>query len=340
MIYRLSSYIIYFYLITLSNLHFACTTEKNENPIGKSAKSYNTLLVADPFVLYHDGFYYLYGTSGADADKGIPVYKSTDLRHWEGPIGKGDGGDALSKGSVYGEKGFWAPHVTYYQNKFYMFYTAEEHIAVATSNSPLGPFVQNKKLPLHPEIKEIDPHVFIDDDGKKYLYFVRFDNGNKTYGAELNDDLLSIKENTIVNCISQSQNWEIASGAQWPVTEAPAVLKHAGTYYLFYTGNDFRHKKYNVGYATSKSPLGPWVKNAQNPIIPDEQDVFGTGHCDFVSSTSNQIFMFYHAHFSETSVSPRKIVYSILNFEQDGEGEPDGIKVGEKIFPEIEVKGN
>ena len=80
--------------------------------------------------------------------------------------------------------------------KFYMFYSVEEHVCVATSDSPLGPFVQDEKKPIREE-KGIDTSVFFDEDGKAYLYFVRFTNGNVIWCAELKDNLKEIKEENI-----------------------------------------------------------------------------------------------------------------------------------------------
>ncbi|MET0466689.1 MAG: glycoside hydrolase family 43 protein [Chitinophagaceae bacterium] len=270
------------------------------------------VMLADPFVLKHDGAYYLYGTSGDNSDAGIPVYRSADGKNWEGPVGKAGNSLALARGQAYGTAGFWAPEVFYRNNLFYMFYTANEHIAVATSSSPLGPFTQSAFQPLHAE-KEIDPHLFLDDNGKAYLYFVRFDNGNITFGAELNDDWRSVKENTVVRCIAQNQQWEIVSGAQWPVTEAPAMLKHKNLYYLFYTANDFRSPAYNVGYATSGSPLGPFTKFAGNPVIPKTDNIQGTGHNAFVQ-LGNELVMYYHAHNNPQQVGPRRTLFSTCGF--------------------------
>ena len=63
-----------------------------------------------------------------------------------------------------------------------MFYTVDEHICVATSDSPEGPFVQDEKKPVREE-KGIDASLFMDDDGKAYLYFVRFTGGNVIWGV-------------------------------------------------------------------------------------------------------------------------------------------------------------
>ncbi|MET0299787.1 MAG: glycoside hydrolase family 43 protein, partial [Flavitalea sp.] len=244
------------------------------------------LYVADPFILKVDQTYYLYGTDDKNAGGGFPVYTSTDMIHWSGPAGKAAGGLALAKGESFGTKGFWAPMVVTYKGMFYMYYTADEKIAVATSESPLGPFRQTTFQPIiGGTTKEIDPHVFIDENGQKFIYFARLINGNRTYGAELNDDMQTVKETTIVECISYSQAWEVTSGKEWPVTEAPAMIKNQQKYYLFYTGNDFRSPAYNVGFAVSDSPLGPFKKFDHNPIIKQDQVVQGTGGCEFVTNS-------------------------------------------------------
>ena len=102
---------------------------------------------ADPYVLYHDGQYYLYGTGGED---GIKVYISTNLAKWTDARGATNG-YALHKDDVFGDKWFWAPEVYYLDGKFYMFYSANERISVATANNPTGPFTQTQaeQVPFH-----------------------------------------------------------------------------------------------------------------------------------------------------------------------------------------------
>ncbi|MEJ7676977.1 MAG: family 43 glycosylhydrolase [Segetibacter sp.] len=83
-----------------------------------------------------------------------------------------------------------------------MAYVANENIAIAESRSPLGPFTQKIKQPLKAPVKQIDPFVFIDGDGKKYLYHVRLSNGNKLFVAEMSDDFSAIKPQTLQECIT------------------------------------------------------------------------------------------------------------------------------------------
>jgi len=229
--------------------------------------------LADPFVLEYKGRFYLYGTSDTQSNKGIPAYVSDDLVNWKGPTGATNG-FAVSGYDVWGEKWFWAGDVIHYNNQFYMYLTAEEHLVVAVSDSPLGPFKQNIKKPMHEDIKEIDGSVFEDDNGKIYIYFVRFDNGNVVYGAQLSEDLLSMKEETITECLRTEQQWEFDKHEpRARVNEGSFMVKHKGVYYLTYTANHFASIDYAVGYATSVSPLGPWEKFKGNPILTRNEKI-------------------------------------------------------------------
>lgn len=287
---------------------------------------------ADPYILKYNGVYYLYGTGGAD---GIKVYQSTDMVTWSKAVGVRSG-YALHKSEVWGEKWFWAPEVYSLNGKFYMFFSAEEELCVAESSSPLGPFTQSaaNQKPFHVDVKEIDSHLFVDDDGKKYLYFVRFTNGNEIWVAELNDDLQSIKENTLKRCIGASlglQTWEKSTLEPYPgskVNEGPFILKHNGWYYLTYSANHYQNPNYGVGYATSKSPMGPWTKYSGNPILIGNSKIRGTGHHSFVNVGDGCQYMVYHSHLSPIVVSPRKLGIDFYEFIPSAvTGSPDVIKV-------------
>lgn len=275
-------------------------------------KSFN-MMMGDPFILREGDTYYMYGTT---SDDGIEVYKSSDLAQWEGPVGATNG-FALHKKDVFGEKWFWAPEVYKIGNQFYMFYSSEEHIAVATSKSPLGPFTQEKQAPLL-DSKAIDAHLFIDDNGKKYLYYVAFTNGNVIWMCEMNDDLLSVKPSTVQKCFERSQPWEFSrKEPQGTVNEGPFILKHKKVYYLVYSANHYASQDYGIGYATSKSPKGPWIKYAQNPIWQSPDTLRGVGHCSFFKDKEGNLQMVYHSHFNRYKVQPRRVWINEAEFKKD-----------------------
>jgi len=273
--------------------------------------------LADPTIFYDKGTYYLYGTGG-HADQGFTVYTSTDLEHWQGPAGV-DKGYALLKGKTYGDKGFWAPQVYRYGNKYRMAYTANEQIAIAESNSPLGPFHQEVIRPISGEGKQIDPFVFTDDDGKRYLFHVRLKEGNRIFVAELDADGKDILPSTVKPVLHGDREWENTENVKWSVTEGPTVVKHKGKFYLLYSANDFRNKDYAVGYAVADHPLGPWTKTDDSPIISRNLiGLNGPGHGDLVNMPDGSMKYVFHVHHDSTKVIPRLSAMIDIRFEPSG----------------------
>ncbi len=279
--------------------------------------------IADPYILLFNNKYYAYGTR----TKGFEVFISDDLKHWR----RGNR-LALDPEDSWGTKWYWAPEVYYVESKkkFYMYYTVDEHICVATSDSPEGPFVQEEERPIREE-KCIDASLFIDDDGKPYLYFVRFTGGNVIWGVELNDDLKSVKEKTLTKCIQAEDAWELK---QSKVVEGPSLLKKNGSYYLIYSANHFRSQDYAVGYATADSPLGPWKKYKRNPILRWDKTfvngLVGTGHgAPFMSKDGCYKYIF-HAHSGSNRVEPRSSYISDLFFDDEG-----GLSIAGKVVKPV-----
>jgi xylan 1,4-beta-xylosidase len=323
------------FLCCLLSFFFSCTTARKAEA---NKTGYQNIDLADPTILLYKGTYYLYGTVGANADDGFLVYTSSDMKVWS--LSKEvNNGYALRKGDVYGTAGFWAPQVFVYNNKFYMAYVANENIAIAESQSPLGSFTQKVKQRLSTPGNQIDPYVFIDDDGKKYLYHVRLTNGNKIFVAEMTDDLSTIKPETLRECISATEPWENTANASWTVTEGPTVIKHHNLYYLFYTANDFRNPDYAMGYAVSNNPYGPWKKYRGNPILTKKVvGINGPGHGDVVINKRKKMFFVFHTHQSDTNVFPRKAAIVEIKFSKADETSPDTIIVLPKTLSFLKLK--
>lgn len=288
----------------------SCSTNETCNnllpvEVEPPSQEQNILTEADPTIFMDtDSTYYLYGT-GSQSDKGFLVYHSNDLKTWEGPVGR-NGGFCLTGETSFGTMGFWAPQVMKRNDTYYMFYTANEQIAVAMASSPQGPFSQNVKKMIEMPCKAIDPYVFIDSDGKAYLYHVRLQNGNRIFVAEMTDDLMNVREETATECISATEEWENTQHVTWGVTEGPTVLHIGDTYYMFYSANDFRNIDYAVGIATASSPYGPWIKSDYPVINRANIGRYGTGHGDIFKDAQGNWNYVFHTHNSLTEVSPRK----------------------------------
>ena len=141
------------------------------------------IILADPFILCDGKYYYAYGTHTASS--GFTTYKSTNMYEWEFV------GYALNISNTNANGNFWAPEVHIINGIYHLFYAADNNIYVATSSSPEGPFVQVGEKPI---IKGIDPH-FYSENNKKYLFYVTTSGNNIIRMGELNEDLLSLKNN-------------------------------------------------------------------------------------------------------------------------------------------------
>lgn len=268
----------------------------------------NPVPLGDPFIMLHEGKYYAYGTKAED---GIQVYTSDDLKEWtlEKDL-------ALKSEDSYGGRWFWAPEVYYIKekNKFFMYYSANEHICVATADSPLGPFVQDVKEAMLPNEKAIDNSLFIDSDGTPYLYFDRFNDGLNIWVAKLQEDLKTIDESSMKPCIHVSQEWETV----WPrVNEGSFVIKHDNLYYMTYSGNSYESPYYGVGFATSESAEGPWTKYDKNPILQMPEDLVGVGHSAMFKDKDGKLKIVFHAHHSKDSIHPRAMYIADVSFSSD-----------------------
>lgn len=300
--------------LTLIISLLGCKSEENRSYFNNDSSPSTNVFFGDPFILLDDGIYYMYGT-GESSDTGIEVYKSTDLKEWKGPVGKTNG-FALHEDDVYGKKWFWAPEVYHLNGKYYMFFSVEEHMAIAISDSPEGPFVQKKPSVLR-DAKGIDHHLFIDDDGTKYMFFANFKEGLEIWGAEMKDDLSSIKENTLTKLISQSQEWEKSQKEPvGTVNEGPFVIKKDGIYYMTYSANHYASQDYGIGLASSEEPLGEWVKSDLNPVLQNPVGLVGTGHSSLFKSKEGQLHIVYHAHHDTSEVHPRKVFINQVKFKE------------------------
>lgn len=293
----------------------SCNKQQTSQDQAENAVAESPVEFADPFVMLDGDTYYAYGTM--KCNDGVYVYTSDDLETWT-PAGL-----ALDKADSHADVNFWAPEIYKVgDNRYLMYYSADCTINVAESESPLGPF---KEVGMKPMIdaKAIDNSLFIDTDGKAYLFFDIFGEGTEflsVYMAELEDDLTTVKENTITKCIGQSQPWEEGS-----VNEGSFVTKYGDTYYMTYSGNGYTDPTYGVGVATAKSPYGPWTKYEGNPIFqfPETEKygkLEGVGHSAMFMDKDGNRRIVFHAHkIPGQQVDPREMYFSTYSFTEGDE---------------------
>lgn len=317
------SKIYYCFSFLILELGMTCCT--NEQLEVKEPHNIELGLVplADPFILVEGDTYYAYGTS---SDDGIVVCKSKDLKKWT------YAGLALNKDDSYGTKWFWAPEVYKIGEKYLMYYSSEEYICAATSDSPTGPFVQEEKKPMLSE-RAIDNTLFIDDDGIPYIFYVQADGGNHVLMAELEKDYKTIKMNTIRECIHVSQNWEDKAER---VNEGPFVIKHNGIYYMTYSANAYWNPLYGIGCATTTNlKKGEWVKYPSNPILQKPGNLVGTGHHALFTDKDGVNRIVFHAHHDDLKVQPRCMYISTYFFQKGSNGIDSLIISPDYMIPEM-----
>ncbi|HJV77417.1 MAG TPA: family 43 glycosylhydrolase [Paludibacter sp.] len=246
----------------------------------EAVKNHNPVLngyYADPEILYSEktGKFYIYPTSDGFTNWSGNYFKcfsSDNLVDWadEGVIIQ------LGKDVTWANRNAWAPCIVEKKidgkYKYFYYFTAAQKIGVAVSDSPTGPFVDLGKplIDSRPEGitrgQVIDQDVFTDPKtGKSYLYW---GNGFMA-GAELNDDMTSIKQETLT--ILKPDN---------TFREGTYVFYRNGTYYFMWSEDDTRSENYRVRYATSTSPLGAFTISKDNLVIAKDPKagIYGTGH--------------------------------------------------------------
>jgi beta-xylosidase len=298
----------------------------------------------DPYVLQTKGRYYMYGT-GAGAKDGFSSYTSTDLVDWTpvGQVYFGNTGNSWGINSfwapeVYEVKG---KYYMFYSAQWKVNPTNELEnfkIGVAVSDKPEGPFTDMADKPFFdPGYPVIDANVFFDTNGRAYLYYSRccykhavksevadfakskgwFDEIEESwvYGVEIKPDFSGVIGEPVlilrppVSMSDKQAEWESRSVTSREVnrrwTEGSVTFKNGGTYYIMYSANHFAGQNYAVGYATSRSPLGPFKKAANNPVLQKNTlsggTVTGTGHNSITYSPDRkEMFCVYHGRTAGT----------------------------------------
>ena len=247
---------------------------------------------ADPEVLYsrQTGKFYIYSTTDGASGWGgyyFTVFSSKDLTNWHH---EGIMLDLATSQVPWATGNAWAPCIIERETpagwRYYFYYSGHDakrnrkSIGVAVAESPTGPF-RDKGEPIITDEdrprearggQAIDVDVFQDPvSGKYYLYW---GNGFMA-GAELNDDMLSVKKETIMHLTPQGGSLQ-----DYAYREAPYVFYRQGKYYCLWSVDDTGSPNYHVAYGTSDSPLGP-VTVAKDPVVliqDPSQEIYGPAH--------------------------------------------------------------
>jgi len=268
------------------------------------------MYIADPSAhRWKDGKMYVYGSRDESPNYYCSwmyhVLSSSDLKTWtitENTFASKGANDQVP----YSNDILYAPDCQYKNGTYYLYYCLASNInteGVATSTSPTGPFVNGKNIKLK-GINEIDPAVFIDDDGQAYYIW-----------GQVNAKIAKLKPNMIeIDSSTMKQN--IVTEKEHFFHEGGYMVKRNGIYYFVYADVSRAGRPTCIGYATSKSPWGPFKYGG---VIIDND------HCDpgcwnnhgSIAEFNGKWYVFYHRS-THGSNSMRKTCIEPITFNKNG----------------------
>jgi beta-xylosidase len=248
----------------------------------------------DPFVL-DDGGPHRDFWAFTTGDR-FPVLHSRDLVHWSRR------GTALAARPAWvvpsGDWHPWAPSVTRLGATYVMYYAGLSAVlnvncvAVAVAGAPGGPYADLGPLTDAAGAAvgcgdaagagNIDPSPFTDPvTGQAYLY------------------VSTTHPRPTLSAIPLAPDRRHAAGPRVPllsghgrVVEGPALARHRGTYYLFYSHGRYR-RAYGMAYATAAAPTGPFTP--RGTIMAQTRHVFSPGGADVpVTGPHGGTWLVYH----------------------------------------------
>ena len=266
--------------------------------------------VADPTVIRTEEGFYLYATQ--TNSYWIPIYFSKDLVNWEFKRSAFRNATKPKPDVLPGGGAFWAPEIRYINGKYVLYFSwakwgdgSISYTAVATSDSPVGDFLNAKPLLITDDFGSncID-QFYYEEDGKKYMFVGSF---NGIYVTELTDDGLSVKRGADGKPVLKKQ----VCGRAF---EGTNIYKKGKYYYLFASinnccPNNGMDSKYKVVVGRSENLLGPYVDRKGKDMLDnswelvlegDGETFFGPGHNSIIiPDDAGTDWMIYHSYVKE-----------------------------------------
>lgn len=281
---------------------------KADNPIVQ------TIYTADPAPIVYNNRVYLF--TGHDEDgsttynmKDWHLYSSADMVNWQ------DHGSPLSLSAFsWANANAWAGQVIARNNKFYWYVpvrrtTGAMAIGVAVSDSVTGPYRDAIGGPLVSN-NEIDPTVYIDDNGQAYMYW-----GNPgLYYVKLNADMVSYSGGVQQVTLTTSGFGSRSGNAQRPTTfeEGPWFYKRNNLYYMIYAANCCSE---DIRYSTSSSPTGPWTYRG---LIMASSGRSFTNHPGIIDFAGSSYFFYHNGALTGGSGYTRSVAVERFVYGSDG----------------------
>ena len=287
---------------------------------------------ADPFVIRHDGWYYLCQSD----NRSISVYKSRSA------INRGERKVVWRAPSAgWNRAQVWAPELQFIRGKWYIYYAAsrgqnEYHrmgVLEAKTDDPQGEYVDKGMLYTGDDVQHgtddkwaIDGHAF-EHGGRLYFAWSGWedvDDVQHLYLAEMSNPW-TIASKRVRLCDNDTYVWERVgeNPRQRGLHEGPQLLSRNGKVFLIYSCSASWQPTYKLGMLmadASANLLDPrsW-KKFDRPVFESSGDVFGVGHCCFTTSPDGkEDWILYHAKTRRSEGWDRVVRAQKFRWTEDG----------------------
>lgn len=262
-----------------------------QNPISPQG-----VYIADPTArVDSDGQLYVYGSLDESPDyycsQRYHVLSSSDLRQW-----------TLHRDAFSWKDRLYAPDLIRRDSTYYLYFDDPQgNEFVAEGSSPTGPFTNATRID---GPQQIDPNIFIDDDGQAYYFWGQF----AAKGAKMNADMRTLDLTTLRDSIVTERDHHFHEGSY--------VVKRGPYYYFLFADISRRGRPTSLGYAMSTQPLGPYEYKG---IIIDNYgcDPETWNNHGSLVEYKGQWYVLYHRS-SHGSRTMRKACIEPITFNADG----------------------
>lgn len=271
---------------------------------------------ADPEGIIYDDTYWIYPTWSDEYERQtfIDCFSSKDLVKWTRHHAVIDTTEVK-----WAKKCMWAPAVLRKDNKYYLFFGANDvhegetgGIGVGISDRPEGPYKDLIGRPLINDIvngaQPIDQYVFRDDDGTYYMYYGGWGHCNI---VKLNDDFTALVP------FPDGEMYKEVTPQSY--VEGPFMFKRDGKYYFMWSEGGWGGPDYRVAYAIADSPFGPFEREGVI-LQQDDEIATGAGHHSVIHipGTEEYYIVYHRRPAGETARDFRVTCIDRMEFTPDG----------------------
>lgn len=271
---------------------------------------------ADPEAIIYGNKYWIFPTFSAPYEQQVKfdAFSSKDLVNWTKHERIIDTAEVR-----WAKKAMWAPGVIEKDGSYFFFFAANDvhegeigGIGVAKANKPEGPYKDLLGKPLIGKIvngaQPIDQYIFKDKDGSHYMYYGGWRHCNV---VKLNDDFTGL-----VPLPNGEMYMEVTPKGY---VEGPIMFIRDGKYYFMWSEGGWTGPNYQVAYAISDNPFGPFERIG-TVLKQDPEVATGAGHHSMINipGTDEWYIVYHRRPLNETSAHNRVTCIDRIEFDENG----------------------